>query len=97
MNRLYVIVRGDLPPPYKAVQAGHAVAEWMKNYDCWANGTLIYLEVKNLEELNYYKDVLCREKVKWVEFIEPDIGNEITALATAERKAKQLFKGLPLL
>ena len=29
MRRLYVIARRDLSPSYAAVQAGHAVAEWM--------------------------------------------------------------------
>lgn len=27
--KLYVIVRTDMPPAYQAVQAGHAVAEWL--------------------------------------------------------------------
>lgn len=34
-NRLYVLVRKDIPRGYQAVQAGHAVAEWMMNKDTW--------------------------------------------------------------
>lgn len=29
MKKLYVLVRNDLRPAYRACQAGHAVAEWV--------------------------------------------------------------------
>jgi hypothetical protein len=29
MKKLYVLIRKDLDPSYQAVQAGHAVAEWL--------------------------------------------------------------------
>lgn len=28
-EKLYILIRGDLPKAYQAVQAGHAVAEFM--------------------------------------------------------------------
>jgi hypothetical protein len=44
-EKLYVLVRKDLPKNYQAVQAGHAVAEYLlKNPKTkWNNGTLVYL------------------------------------------------------
>lgn len=47
MNRLYVLIRNDLPIAYQAVQAGHAVAEWIKIHGLqeWSNETLVYLSV----------------------------------------------------
>lgn len=48
MKKLYVISRGDLPLAYQAVQAGHAVAQWMLDSggaNEWNNQTLVYLHV----------------------------------------------------
>lgn len=79
--KLYVLVRSDLSPGQKAVQAGHAVAEFCKQEAHpwrWMNGTLIYLSVANLNEL------LCWYKkcVEPVAFYEPDKGMEMTAFST---------------
>ena len=54
MNKLYALVRKDLSPSQRAVQAGHAVAEWLLRgpKTDWDNGTLIYLGVRNEDELN---------------------------------------------
>lgn len=52
MKKLYVLIRKDLPIAYQAVQAGHAVAEWMiKGTGEWKNHTLVYLHVKNEEHI----------------------------------------------
>ncbi len=84
MNLLYVLTRKDLRKSSPAVQAGHAVAEFLlKNPDTkWDNGTLIYLGVRNLHELRKWSHRLDNEDIKWVGFKEPDINNEMTALAT---------------
>ncbi len=60
MNKLYVLVRKDLSHSQIAVQAGHAVAEWVlhANITNWDNGTLIYLGVKHEMELNSWADKL---------------------------------------
>ena len=57
--KLYVVVRDDLSVPQKAVQAGHALAEFLiKNETSWNNGTLVYLRVPNEEHLRKLSDRL---------------------------------------
>ena len=45
MERLYILVRKDLPLVYSMVQGGHAIAAWLlanKN-QTWNNQTLVFL------------------------------------------------------
>ena len=81
-HRLYVLVRKDLPESYRAVQAGHAVAEWLLSDQTWQNETLVYLGVKNENELMDWKERLDYKNMKYAAFREPDIGNQLTAIAT---------------
>lgn len=84
MKRLYIIVRTDLKRSSPAVQAGHAVAQFMldhKNED-WDNDYLLYLKVNNLNDLNSIKTkVELNKSAKISKFYEPDINNELTAIA----------------
>ncbi len=97
MKKLYVLVRRDLSPSQQAVQAGHAVAEFLLNgfNSTWDNGTLIYLGVKNLLQLEKWMYKLKENNISYVSFYEPDIGNQPTALATDQ--GSELMKGLNLL
>jgi len=81
MKRLYVLVRNDLKRSSPAVQAGHAVAEFMLKYpDCeWNNNYLIYLRIRNLEDLEYWNELL--DNTTKAIFHEPDLSNEMTAIA----------------
>ena len=86
MKKLYIIVRKDLSPSQRAVQAGHAVAEFLlrgPNFR-WNNGTLIYLGVKGLKQLENIKRNLEYTGVNYVEFREPDLNNETTAIASEQ-------------
>ena len=82
-QKMYVLVRKDLSNQYAAVQAGHALAEYLiKNPDTqWTNGTLIYLGVKDENELIKWIHKLDRNNITNTYFREPDIGNQITSLA----------------
>jgi hypothetical protein len=96
-KKLYVLVRKDLSVSQQAVQAGHAVAEYLLggfNESQWDNGTLVYLGVKNRGQLERWMSRLRDRDVKFAVFCEPDIGNEPTAIATTE--GKELFKKLNL-
>ena len=92
-NKLYILIDKNLDPIYGAVQGGHAVAEWllenwqiMKNGDPdwdWKNDYLIYLSV----DINEWYEKLVRfdpNHFKWTYFIEPDLGNKMTAIAIYE-------------
>lgn len=91
MKKLFVLIRTDLPSSYRAVQAGHVVAEFVLNRpNSWTNETLIYLGVKNLFRLEIIKDKFIKQDIDFVEFKEPDLNDELTAIATtSENKITQ--------
>ncbi len=84
MKKLFVIVRKDLTPSQTAVQAGHAVAEYLlhSRLSRWQNQTLIYLGVKGLRQLDKLKYKFEQNNIEYTEFCEPDMNNETTAIAT---------------
>lgn len=88
--KLYVIVRKDLSVSQRAVQAGHVVAQFLLYgpFSRWNNGTLIYLGIKNLRNLEKLMYQLKDNNIIYTEFHEPDLNNEITAIAT-----DQYFEG----
>lgn len=102
-DKLYLVTRKDIAPGYQAVQSCHALRqfteehpeidkEWFKssNYLC-------LLSVKNEEELYF---LICQAKDKDIKlsvFREPDIENQITAIALAPgQKTKELCKNIKL-
>ena len=95
--KLYVIVRKDLSVSQRAVQAGHVVAQFCLYgpFSRWNNGTLIYLGIKNLEHLKELMNQLNNNNINYTEFREPDIGNQITAIATDQHY--KLFERMRLL
>lgn len=100
MHRLYVLTRQDLDPVYAGVQAGHAVAEYLIQHPQtpWRNSTLIYLVVQDENELNLWGERLSSEGIRFAEFVEPDIGDQKTAIATVlHENQRELFSELKLL
>ena len=103
-NRLYVIVRKDLTIEYNhtipSVQAGHAVTEFCLHSLFawkWLNKTLIYLQVRNLLELQGVLWDLQKKNLTWTEFHEPDMNNELTAIAVWMDKETTMFNHFELL
>lgn len=95
-NRLYVLIRSDLKAGQQAVQAGHAVAEWMiKNPNSWNNEYLIYLNVNSEKELTEWIGVFEEKSHPYTAFREPDLNNQITALSTVSDG--KVFSNLPLM
>ena len=98
-----MVVRGDLQPSYQAVQAAHAGIQFQHEYPEiareWHDKAkyLVHLYARDEQHL---KDLIfkaeCRN-IKHSIFREPDIGNEITAVAfEPSREAGKLLSNLPL-
>jgi hypothetical protein len=95
--KLFIIVRKDLTPSQRAVQAGHALAAYLlhsSNFR-WKNETLIYLGVKGLTQLLNLKRKLQNNEIEFVEFREPDLNNEVTAIASDQEN--RIFERMNLL
>lgn len=94
-EKLYVVLRKDLSPSQRIVQAGHAIAQYMLEDPIWKNTTLVCLGVKNLGQLEKLKTRLDMKNVKFSEFREPDINDELTAIASDNKC--ELFERLNLI
>lgn len=109
MNKLYVLVREDLSRAQRAVQAGHAVAEWCWTEASrwrwdgrevttpaarWTNGTLVYLGVRGEQELSEWAEKLGSRGVCWR---EPYWQNQLTAVAVLGGEDPFEFAALDLL
>lgn len=87
MKRLYVLVRRDLPRSVQAVQAAHAVAQYVYDFRNtveleWGKygPTIAMLAVDNRAALdNWQKRLASRGQV--AVFREPDLADQPTALA----------------
>ncbi len=87
-QKLYVITREDLSPAYQAVQATHAIADFIFEHkdvaNVWHNisNYIIILTVKNEADLYAVQNTLRGLNISSITtFKEPDIENELTAIA----------------
>jgi hypothetical protein len=91
-EKLYVIVDETLTQSQQAVQAGHAVAEFLKKNPAtlWNNGTLVYLKAS----FKWGPNIWGADSS--AEFCEPDLGNKCTAKAFFDPRCELAFKNLKL-
>ncbi len=102
MKKLYVITRHDMPVAFQAVQSIHAAVDLvfkhhieLKNWHDLSN-TIVLLSVKNEKALVKLSKKLKTSKIKHTIFTEPDIGDQITALALEPSDEAMAFcKELP--
>lgn len=81
----YVFVRQDLSPEYQLVQAAHATMVLGQRMPSEFNPKETYftvIGVADKSELKAVQRVLDDNGFKYEDFVEPDIGNEVTAVAT---------------
>jgi len=98
-----VVVRNDLHQNYQSVQAGHAAIQFQHEYQDIAkewhekSKYLIYLSVPDEQHI---KDLITKSEFKFINisiFREPDIDNEITAIAfEPSKESARLLSNLPL-
>jgi|GEM_PF-2020674 len=98
-KKLYAVVSDKLTPSQQAVQAGHAVAEFLKKnpHTQWDNGYLIYLtEAPGFDgNMRGYRWMVGSHQ--YAEFVEPDLGNKITAYALFGPEAERILQRHKLL
>lgn len=100
MKKLYVIVRNDLDPGDQLAQAVHAATAFghihRDRLDAWISGTnnLVVLSIETEAKLACLRDYL-RQFVDVVDVHEPDMGDELTAIACDDRAASSV-SSLPL-
>lgn len=87
IKKLRVITRSDLPLSYQAVQSGHAGIQFQHEHRRIAkrwhkkSNYLIFLSVRNEAELILLAAHAKSENIRVSVFREPDLNNEITAIA----------------
>lgn len=97
---IYIFVREDLSMPQRAVQAVHACIELVRAECITIHPAVIICTVKNQDKLLALMDKLTnRLAKKFYEFREPDINNEVTAVAVGPifGKEREYFKRYQLL
>lgn len=85
VKKMYVLVRRDLAETYRCVQGGHALAQYAMDHPWefkkWNNTILLYLGVRNLNELREWILKLKERKKVFSVFCEPDLDGHPTAVA----------------
>ena len=96
---IYVLTREDLPQPHRTVQVAHAVLAASVTYGHWnrPHPFMVVLTVKDETELNDTFNWLKESGVPCCGYYEPDMGQALTAVATAplkqtERKRFRKFR-----
>lgn len=103
--KMYVLVRRDLTQSQQAVQSCHAVAEFMLHHGTedtvrrWASDDrfMIILGVSDEAELKKWQAEMSRVGVTSKTFIEPDMGDQATAMAIHPTADRRMFRKLSLL
>lgn len=99
-QRLYVLVRHDMPPGVILCQAAHAFMEFVftetdKAIEWRRSNTICVVAVRDETDLLAWEKKMYECRKVSVMFHEPDMGGQATALAV-EPSAAKLLRGLPL-
>lgn len=102
-EKLRIIVRQDMEPGYQIAQSVHAARQFAEEHPekerSWFRGsnTIVILGVRNQDEILGVIKKARTLAVSHSVFREPDLNNEITAVAIADTdKTQKVCKGLHL-
>lgn len=102
VKKLTIVTRKDLNPGYQATQAIHGAVQFIFEHPKIAKEWYKdpYLAVLSIQDENSLKKLISKAKEKGIKvsiFHEPDIDNQITAIALEPSDATQrLTSSLPL-
>lgn len=94
---MYLVTHAQLSSGYQTAQIAHVVADFIQNNTGLANAwhftsnSLIVLEAANAAELSVLQERARLRGIVVQEFREPDLGDEVTALAFAPGDATRKF------
>lgn len=102
-NKLYIITHQGLSSGYQTAQSIHAATEFTMKYrehaSEWYNtsNTVVCLEAESTEELKELVRAAAEKSIIHAPFYEPDLDNELTAVAFAPGETtRELLAHLPL-
>lgn len=102
-EKLYVVVREDLPPGPQAVQAMHAFRQFAKEFPGlereWFDSSnhLALLSVRDEDALRGLVAEASVHRIRHAGFCEPDLGDALTAVAFEPgRVSRRLLRNLEL-
>ena len=101
--KLSTVTRRDLTAGQQAVQSSHALAQFIFEHtqiaQIWFKDPyLAQLSVETEDELNYLIQKLEKSNITYSIFREPDLNNQITAIAIEPSdKSRRLLSSLPLM
>lgn len=73
------------------------MAQFMCEWNHWSNEILVYLKVRGEAELAVWRDRIAKSTDIFSEFREPDIGDQLTAVAAIGEDVGRQVAELPLL
>jgi len=100
-DKLILVTRADLPAGDQAVQAAHALTEFLVEHPEvareWhdASNTLAFLSVPDEDALERLRERAFDHDIRASIFREPDLGDSLTAVAL-EPSGSKLVRSLPL-
>ena len=101
MEKLYIVVRPDIAPGLQAAQACHALREFVERHPeidrKWfkESNNIVLLNSRSYGHLGVIAGQARDHEVAYADFYEPDLDDELTAVAIGPEGAK-LVSQLPL-